>query len=63
MTINQIARWLVTIGALNWGLVGIGYFFGMNLNLVNIILGGVSWLEAAVYVLIGASAVLGLMRK
>ncbi|MFB6191088.1 MAG: DUF378 domain-containing protein [Candidatus Nanohaloarchaea archaeon] len=46
---------LVIVGALNWGLVGLGSFTGSNLNIVNIILGGVAGgqLEALVYVLVG----------
>jgi uncharacterized membrane protein YuzA (DUF378 family) len=46
---------LVIVGALNWGLVGLGQFTGSNLNLVNMILGGVAGgqLEALVYVLVG----------
>jgi len=46
---------LVIVGALNWGLEGLGTFAGQNLNLVNLVLGGVSGgqLEALVYVLVG----------
>ncbi len=68
MNLNQIAKLLVTIGALNWGLTGIGMLVGTNLNIVNLLLGGVyisdmPILEIVVYLLIGASAVYGLMRK
>ncbi len=56
MTLNQIAKWLITIGAVNWGLVGIGYFTSMNLNVVNLLLGSVPVVEALVYVLVGLSA-------
>jgi uncharacterized membrane protein YuzA (DUF378 family) len=61
--LNQIAKWLVIIGALNWGLVGIGYFANTNLNLVNRLLGSIPTLEAIVYILVGVSAVLMLMKK
>ena len=56
---NQVAKWLVTIGALNWGLVGLGRLLGMgdSLNVVNLILGRVSVLESLVYLLVGVSAV------
>lgn len=54
---NQIAKYLVLVGALNWGLVGIGNLIGSNLNVVNLILGRVSILETIVYILVGASAV------
>ena len=49
---------LVIVGGLNWGLVGLGSFLGMNLNVVNLILGSLSsTVENVVYLLVGASAV------
>lgn len=52
------ASWiLVVVGALNWGLVGLGGFMGSNWNLVNLILGSWPALELIVYVLVGAAAV------
>lgn len=56
--LTTISRILVIIGALNWGLVGIGSFIGgtTNLNVVNLLLGSVSWLESIVYVLVGIAA-------
>lgn len=62
MNLNQIAKLLVTIGALNWGLTGIGMLVGTNLNVVNLLLGRVSVLEAVVYLLVGAAAVYGLLK-
>ena len=53
-----VGFWLVIIGAVNWGLVGLGGFFDMNLNLVNLIFGSVEWLENVVYLLVGVSAVM-----
>lgn len=46
---------LVVIGALNWGLEGLGSFAEMNLNVVNLLAGavGVDLLAPAVYVLVG----------
>ncbi len=44
---------LVIVGALNWGLVGLGEFAEQNLNIVNLILGGIPEAEALVYVLVG----------
>ena len=49
---------LVVVGALNWGLVGLGGFFGGNWNLVNLIFGRVSWLENLVYLLVGLAGVM-----
>jgi len=44
---------LVVIGAINWGLVGVGAFLGSNWNVVNLIFGGVPALESLIYVLVG----------
>jgi len=49
---------LLIIGGLNWGLVGLGIWFGGNWNVVNLILGSWPWLEALVYVLVGISAII-----
>ncbi|MCL5666433.1 MAG: DUF378 domain-containing protein [Patescibacteria group bacterium] len=51
--LNWIAYVLVVVGGLNWGLIGL-----FDLNLVNKILGSVSWLEKLVYILVGLSALL-----
>ena len=53
-TTDMVVCALVTIGALNWGLVGAGMLAGgVNLNVVNLIFGGLPVLEAIVYVLVG----------
>ena len=54
----KIAKILVLVGALNWGLAGIGGFIGTNLNIVNLIFGSISWLENIIYILVGLSAVM-----
>jgi uncharacterized membrane protein YuzA (DUF378 family) len=62
--VNMIAWILLVIGGLNWGLVGLGEWFGGgNWNVVNLILGSMSWLEALVYVLVGLSAIWLLVKK
>jgi len=48
--LEKVALVLVIIGAVNWGLVGVA-----NINLVNLIFGGISWLERVVYVIVGLS--------
>lgn len=50
--LHMLAWWLVIIGALNWGLVGL---FGWNL--VVMLLGAWPMLVTLVYVLVGLSAV------
>jgi hypothetical protein len=55
--VGKIAYWLVIIGALNWGLVGLGSFLGGNWNVVNMLLGSWPTAESIVYILVGASAI------
>ena len=54
--------WLVLIGALNWGLVGVGDFLGQNLNVVNMVLGGWPQVESLVYVLVGLAGLKKLVK-
>ena len=55
--LHLIAFALTVIGALNWGLVGLGYFFGFDGNLVYLLVGSWSVVENVVYILVGLSAV------
>ncbi len=49
----QMLSWLViTVGALNWGLVGL-----LNVNLVEVLLGGVPALVQIVYILVGLAGI------
>lgn len=58
MKILHIAAFLLTIvGALNWGLVGIGMLMNADYNLVHLLVGSWPTLEAVVYVLVGLSGV------
>jgi uncharacterized protein len=54
-----IACILVLIGALNWGLVGLGWLVGggANWNVVNMLLGKWMQVEGVVYVLVGLAGV------
>lgn len=52
----RIAMILVIVGAINWGLVGL---FGFNL--VEMLSFGSEILERTIYVLVGASAIPGLV--
>ena len=42
----------MAIGGINWGLVGL-----LNLNLVNLIFGGVGVIERLIYIIIGVASV------
>ena len=59
-TMAMIAKILVIVGGINWGLVGLGMLLGNmdGWNVVNMILGSIPVLEAVVYVLVGISAVM-----
>lgn len=49
---GMLAVWLVVIGAINWGLVGL-----LNVNLVNWLFGSWPTLERVVYILVGVGGV------
>lgn len=55
--VELVATLLVIVGALNWGLVGLGGFMGANWNVVNMVLGSWPQVEWLVYVLVGLSGV------
>ena len=56
---NMIAKVLVTVGGIKWGLIGLGMLLGkMDWNVVHLILGFSPALEGIVYLLVGVSAVM-----
>lgn len=60
--LHMVTFGLLVIGGLNWGLTGIGMWLSMNLNIVNLILGSIPWLEALIYVLVGLSTIWVLVK-
>ncbi len=70
-SLHTVGWWLVVIGAINWGLVGLADLAGggANWNVVNMLLGGMAPLESVVYVLVGLSGLwlladkFGMMKK
>lgn len=54
-SLDSVAQWLVLIGAVNWGLVGLGGLLGSNLNVVSMLLGSWPMVENVVYLLVGLS--------
>jgi uncharacterized protein len=57
-TCAKIGFWLVVIGAINWGLVGLGGLVGgRNWNVVNLVLGSITWLEYVIYLVVGLAAI------
>lgn len=50
--VHVVSFFLVVVGGINWGLVGL-----FNLDLVDLILGGVPIVARIIYVLIGVAAV------
>ncbi len=62
----MLACILVLVGALNWGLVGLGWLAGgKDWNVVHMVLGQWMTIEAIVYVLVGVAALfkIFLMKK
>lgn len=56
--IGKVACLLVVVGAINWGLVGLGWLAGgADWNVVHMLLGQWMKVEAVVYVLVGAAGV------
>ena len=57
MNCCKICGYLILIGAINWGLVGLGNLIGSDLNVVHMLLGSVPYAEDVVYVLVGLAGV------
>lgn len=57
MNQKTLVAWVLVVGALNWGLVGV-----LNVNVVEAILGAGSLLTKAVYALIGVAGVYKVYR-
>lgn len=59
-SMSMIAKILVIVGGLNWGLVGASMLFanGSNWNIVNLLLGTWPTVEGIVYLVVGISAVM-----
>jgi len=57
--LDMIAGILVFVGALNWGLVGLKSFslVSYDWDLVSLLLGGMPWLAAIVYLLVALSGI------
>jgi uncharacterized membrane protein YuzA (DUF378 family) len=61
--VHKICWILVMVGSINWGLVGIGGLMSANWNLVNLLVGRWPTVESIVYVLVGVSAVMMLVKS
>jgi len=57
-SLRTVSKWLVLVGALNWGLVGL-----VSYNLVDGLLGFSPMLVKLVYLLVGAAGVWGTYAK
>ncbi len=58
---STIGFYLMVVGGLNWGLTGLGYFAGANLNLVNVIFSTMPTVEYGIYLLVGLATVMSLI--
>ncbi len=57
----KIAKWLLIIGGINWGLVGVGMLMGNDWNVVKMLLGAWPVVEAVIYILVGVAAIMKLV--
>ena len=55
--VETLGMVLVIVGAINWGLVGLGGFMGGDWNVVHMLLGSWPTVEWLVYVLVGLAGV------
>lgn len=55
--LDWISLALVIVGALNWGLVGLGSLFMANWNVVSLVFGGFPTIEALVYLVVGLAGI------
>ncbi len=59
-TVSLVAKILLIIGGINWGLIGAALLMGKGMdewNVVHMLLGAVPTVEAIVYVLVGVAAI------
>ncbi|MBI3306119.1 DUF378 domain-containing protein [Candidatus Nomurabacteria bacterium] len=56
-TTGLIAKILLVVGGINWGLVGVGMLMDADWNVINMLLGSWSAVEAIVYILVGIAAI------
>ncbi|HEX6977255.1 MAG TPA: DUF378 domain-containing protein [Patescibacteria group bacterium] len=54
MELKTVSKWLVVLGAINWGLVGL-----LDLNLVGALVAGWPVIVKIIYLLIGAAGLWG----
>ena len=55
---GMIAKVLLVVGGLNWGVYGVGMLMGNDWNAVSMLLGSMPMVEGVVYVLVGLVAVM-----
>lgn len=60
---SHLARILLIIGGLNWGLIGLGAFIGKNLNFIDLLSAFYPDLPAIIYCLVGLAAILLIFKK
>ncbi len=58
---SLIAKILLIVGGINWGLIGVGMLMEKEWNVVNMFFGSMPALEAIIYVLVGVAAIVNLV--
>ena len=56
----KISKWLLIIGGINWGVLGLGMLFGSgdSWNIVRMIFGSMPFVEGIIYVIVGVAAIM-----
>jgi uncharacterized membrane protein YuzA (DUF378 family) len=57
-TLYSVSFILTCLGALQWGMVGIGGFLGKNFNIIAVLTKGNSMIEYGIYTLVGLAGLL-----
>lgn len=56
-TLYSVSFILTCLGAVQWGIIGIGGFLGKNFNLVAVLTKGNTMIEYSIYTLLGLAGV------
>ena len=59
----HIAKILLIIGGINWGLIGLGRFINKDLNFIDLLSAFYPYLPAIIYSIIGVIAIFLIFKK
>jgi uncharacterized membrane protein YuzA (DUF378 family) len=56
--VMKTVKWLLIIGGINWGLVGVGMLMGSDWNILHMIFVSAPVVEGIIYILVGIAAIM-----